>query len=155
MTTSIVASVFDSSLYIPDLKLKRRESALHELVERAHRHGVVRDTALLDEALAIRGRVLPAGIGKGVAVPHARSIAVTEPRIVVARSRLGIDWSAPDGIPVQIAVLVLSPGELSDDLHLEFLGRAVSVLRLQRNRQKILDADRFETVAAVLRDVTP
>jgi mannitol/fructose-specific phosphotransferase system IIA component (Ntr-type) len=74
---------------------------------------------------------------------------------VVARSRRGIDWGAADEIPVQIALLVLSPAELSDETHHDFIARAVSAVRLQRNRQKLLAAEDFESVAALLREVSP
>ena len=152
MTTMAVASVLDSSLYIPDLKPKRRDSALHEMVARAHQGGFVRDPVLLCETLGLRERVEASAIGKGVAIPHARSLAVIEPRLLVARSRRGIDWGAADGLPVRLILLALSPSEHSEEIHHELLARAAAVARLQRNRQKILEAESFETVAQVLRE---
>jgi mannitol/fructose-specific phosphotransferase system IIA component (Ntr-type) len=155
MSTLIGLSVLDSSLYIPELRPRRRESALQEMVARAHRAGVVRDPSLLMDLLSLREKLGTTGVGKGVAVPHARSLLVIEPRLVVARSRRGIDWNAPDEIPVQILILVLSPADLSDDLHHEFLSRAVGSMRFQRNRQRLLAAEGFEEVAGLLREVTP
>src|SRR5262249_9729493 len=114
---------------------------------------VVRDLDLLRETLLLRERLAPSAIGKGVAIPHARSLAVIEPRLVVARSRRGLAWGASDGGPVQIVLLALSPSERSEVAHHEFLARAVGVARLQRNRQRLLEASGFAAVAAVLREV--
>ena len=155
MSSAIGVSVLDPSLYIPELKLRRRDSALHQMVSRAHGAGAVREPALLLETLALRERRVSAALGKGVAIPQARSIAVIEPRLVVARSKRGIDWSAPDRALVHLILLVLAPAELPEEAHHEFIARAAGVALLQRNRQKLLAAEGFEAVAAVLREVTP
>src|SRR5262247_567318 len=113
MTTVAVHPVPDSSLFLPDLKLKRKESVLHEMVCAAQRAGAVRESALLHETLLRRERWCGSAIGKGVAVPNARSLAITEPRLLVARLRRGLDWSAADEVPVQLVLLVLSTSEMS------------------------------------------
>ena len=76
-------------------------------------------------------------------------MAVIEPRILIARSRKGIDWSAPDGQAVHLVMLVLSPGECSEEGHIELVARAASVARLQRNRSRLLEAVDFVAVSQV------
>lgn len=155
MTAVIGASVLDPSLYIPDLKTRRKLSVLHELVACAHQAGVVRKPRLLRETLALRERLGSSAVGKGVAVPNARSIAAVEPRIVVARSSRGIDWGAADGADVQLVLLVLSPAEAPDDSHIDLVSRAASATRLQRNRQRLLEAEDFHAISAVLSELVP
>jgi len=153
MTTMTVHSVPDSSLFLPDLKLKRKESALHEMVCAAQRARAVRDAELLHATLVRRERWCSSAIGKGVAVPNARSLGVSEPRLVVARSRRGVDWGAPDDLAVQLVLLVLSPSEAGVDAHLERVAKAVAITRLQRNRQKLLEAEDARALDAILREV--
>jgi mannitol/fructose-specific phosphotransferase system IIA component (Ntr-type) len=155
MSTMAVPPVLTSSLFVPDLKSKRKEAILHELVEIARRARAVRDPELLREALLKRERWCGSALGKGVAIPHARSIGIVDPRLVVGRSRRGIDWDAPDGLPVQIVVLALSPSESSEEAHHELLARAVAMTRLVRNRQKLLDAVSPDAVASLLREFGP
>ena len=152
MTTVAVPSVRDTSLFLPDLRLKRKESALHEMVCAAHEARAVRDAELLHETLLRRERWYSSALGKGVAVPNARSLAVNTPRLLVARSRRGVDWGAADGLPVQLVLLVLSPSESSIDAHLERLARAVSLTRLQRNRTRLLEAEGAAALTAILRE---
>jgi mannitol/fructose-specific phosphotransferase system IIA component (Ntr-type) len=153
MTTVAVHSVPDSSLYLPDLKLKRKESVLHELVLAAQRGRAVRDAELLHETLLRRERWCSSAIGKGVAIPHARSLGVLEPRLVVARTLRGVDWGAEDGVAVQLVMLVLSPSESDIDSHLERVSRAVAITRTQRNRQRLLDAEDDRTMNTLLREL--
>ena len=149
MTTLIAPSVLDPSLYIPDLKTKRKASVLQELVTLAHGARAVREPEVLRDTLSLRERLACSGIGKGVALPHARSIAVVEPRLVIGRSLRGVAWEAADGVDVQLVVLVLSPAEASEDAHATFVAHAASVTRLQRNRARILEAEEFGAVAGL------
>jgi mannitol/fructose-specific phosphotransferase system IIA component (Ntr-type) len=155
MTTQIVPSVLDPSLYISELRTRRKPSVIEELVAHASRAGVVREPGVLRETLLLRERLFGTGIGKGVAVPHARSIAVTESRLLIARSHRGIDWDAADGLPVQLVLLVLSPAEAGEEAHAEFVIRAAAIGRLQRNRARLLEAAAFGDVAGVFADRVP
>ena len=155
MTTTIGASVLAPSLYIPDLKTRRKPSALQELVGRAHEAGVVRDPQVLQAILLLRERLGATAVGKGVAVPNARSVVVSEPRVVVGRSRRGLDWGAADAEPVHLVLLVLSPAETADDVHVDLVARAAAALRLQRHRQRVLDAESFAAVCDVLSESLP
>jgi len=151
MTLVATPSALDPSLYISELKPKRRDTVLSEMVSLAHQVGSVRDPAPLLELLAVRERLGSTAIGKGVAIPNARSLTVTRPQIVFARSRRGVEWNAADGLPVSLILLVLAPAEWSDATAHAMLGRAVAVARLQRNRQRLLEAPSFEAAAEVLR----
>ena len=150
MTMSASASVLDSSLYISELKKRSRGLVLNELVACAHAAGILRDPSLLRETLALRERLGLTPVLKSVAVPHARSLAVIESRVVVARSHRGIDWGASDDALVHVVLLVLSPSETSEDAHAEIVARVAAAARLQRHRQKLLDATEFAGVALAL-----
>ncbi len=153
MSEITLPSVLDSSLYIPDLRTRRRESVLAEMVACAHAHGVIRHPEVLSELLVLRERVATTAIGKGVAVPHARSVAVLGSRLVVARSSRGIDWGAPDAAPVTLVFLAISPTETSLAAHHHLVAGAIAVARYQRTRSKLLEAKSFEVVSSVMREV--
>jgi mannitol/fructose-specific phosphotransferase system IIA component (Ntr-type) len=155
MTLGTATPVLDSSLYIPELKSRTRDSVLAQLVALAHRAGAVRGVASLVELLRLRERLGTTAIGKGVAVPHARSLTVDRPVLVVARSHRGVEWDAPDDQTANLVLLVLSPGEWGEEAHHAFLGHAVAVARLQRNRQRLMDAGTFAEVAGVLAEAHP
>ena len=115
MISAFGAAQLDPSLYIPELKVRRKPAVLEELVRIAAHAGVVREPEVLCASLGVRERLFGTGIGKGVAVPHLRSIAVIEPRLVIARSRRGLAWGASDGAAVQLVLLVLSPAEAGEE----------------------------------------
>src|SRR5438874_3999766 len=122
MSTSIVAPVLDSSLFVSDVGPRKKESTLHLMAARAHASGAVREAALLHEALLARERLGASAIGKGLAVPHLRSITVIEPRLVVARSTRGLDWG-DGGEPVHAVLMAFSPAELTVAAHQDAVER--------------------------------
>jgi mannitol/fructose-specific phosphotransferase system IIA component (Ntr-type) len=150
MSTGLLSAVFDTSLFIPDLRYQTLEPVLGEMAGRAARSGHVCDARLLRTTLAMREKAGPTGIGKGVAVPHARSIHVFEPCMVFGRSTRGIPWSETDDEAVRLVLLMLSPAEVTSEAHVEWVARGVSILRTQRPRQRLLGADDFDAVSAVL-----
>ena len=126
---------------IVELRHKRRESALTQLVAAAEAAGIIRDAEVLLVSLLRAQRLGSTAVGKGLAVPHARSFAVNRPAMLLGRSERGVDWGAQDGTPVQIVALVLSPALTPVAMHAERVAGALHVLRLQRTRQRLLDVD--------------
>ena len=154
MTLGTAPTGYDLSLCIPNLKARRKDSALAEMIAAAHLAGAVREPDLLLELLRVRERVGTTALGKGVALPSARSITVLAPRLVLGRSARGVDWGSADGLPVTLVFMALAPGEWREEAFHGLVARAAAVARLQRNRQRLLNAPSAEAAAAVLRDAS-
>jgi mannitol/fructose-specific phosphotransferase system IIA component (Ntr-type) len=110
------------------------------LLPRARRAQVV--TAL--EAREERGST---GLGRGIAIPHAKIPGLRRHAGVVARSTGGVDYRAIDGEPVHVLVMLVSPDARPEE-HLRALkwisGLArdpdfTSFIRQARTAQDILD----------------
>ncbi|MBV8565459.1 MAG: PTS sugar transporter subunit IIA [Methylobacteriaceae bacterium] len=67
------------------------------------------DRGLVAGELQKREELGSTGIGKGVALPHARIEGLDKPFGVLARLRKPIDFDAIDGEPVDIVFLLLLP----------------------------------------------
>ena len=147
-----IPSIPHTPLDILEIRHRRRESALTQLVAVAARSGVLRDPDVLLETLLSRERLGTTALGKGVAVPHAHSIAVSRTHVVLGHSAHGLDWRAPDAEPVRIAWLVLTPSEVSDEQHHARVAVAVSALRLQRQRQRLIEAASADAVVRLLQE---
>ena len=152
MSVVTTAPGHDLALCIPDLRARKKDPALAEMATAAGIAGFVTDASLLAEFLKLRERLGVTAIGKGVAIPHARSTTVHLPRLVIARSPRGIDWSARDEMPVQLVILVLSPAEWTEQAHHGWLARGASLARLQRTRQKLVAAPTPALATAILRE---
>jgi PTS system fructose-specific IIA component/PTS system nitrogen regulatory IIA component len=73
------------------------------------------------------------GIGRGVAIPHAKHAAVTECTGLIGQSKSGVDFAALDGEPVRLICLLISPPDRPGD-HLRMLESVSRKLRDRSSR---------------------
>ncbi len=71
-------------------------------------------------AVRRREEVMPTVIAPGLAVPHARMARVESLLIAVATCPNGANFNSPDGKPVKVAVMILTPAD-DPGLHLQVL----------------------------------
>jgi PTS system nitrogen regulatory IIA component len=92
------------------------------------------------ETLHDRERLGCTALGKGIALPHGRIAGLTEPVIAVARLEKPINYDAPDGVPVWIAVCLLVPSD-ANDVHLQLLASLASRFSDEKFVQEVQSAD--------------
>jgi nitrogen PTS system EIIA component len=146
----LVGPALHPALLIPDLKSRSRDSALGELAREAQGIGATREPGMLCTALRMRERLGSTGVGHGFAVPNTRSLVVSRPVLLLGRSRRGLDWGGADGAPVHVAVLVISPAEMSAACHVAAVARVVAAMRAARARQRLFESDRPGEIAELL-----
>lgn len=105
-----------------ELTATDRDAAIAELVDIAARTGRVDDAAAVVTSALAREAFVSTGLGDGIAIPHAKTDAVSEPVVVYARAREGIDWSARDGKAATELFLIAVPEQAAGDTHLSILG---------------------------------
>jgi mannitol/fructose-specific phosphotransferase system IIA component (Ntr-type) len=88
--------------------------------------------SLLDAVLC-RERLGSTGIGRGVAIPHARHPAVPRTLGILAVCRAPVEYASIDGEPVDIVALLLSPPARPDQHLGEVARRAEGLPRLLAN----------------------
>lgn len=104
-------------------------------------------------AAAVRAREETAGtaLGNHLAMPHARIPGLERPLIAVGRSAAGLEWDAPDGLPVDLAFLILTPAERAD-LQVQILAALARALIDENMRRRLLEARTGQEAQAVLRE---
>ena len=78
------------------------------------------DSEQVFDILHERERLGCTGVGKGIALPHGRMEGLVDPIIAMIRLADPIDYDAPDGEPVWLAVCLLVPAE-ANEIHLNLL----------------------------------
>ncbi|MFI1265127.1 fructose-specific PTS transporter subunit EIIC [Streptomyces kronopolitis] len=114
------------------LAADEKEAAIRELAELAAGTGKVADVAELVRVALAREAQGTTGLGEEIAIPHAKTDAVTAPVVCFARSADGIDWGSPDGTPARLVFLIAVPEAAAGDEHLRILALL---------SRKLVDAD--------------
>ncbi len=115
-----LSDIMVSDAIIPELAAKSRDEAIMELVESLAAAGAIPKKSVKDVAKVVLARESQAttGIGKGVALPHAKIKGIKKPIGAIGRSSEGIDFSALDSKPVYSVILLLSSPDNPDE-HLQ------------------------------------
>lgn len=127
------------------LEGQTKEEVIEELVELLTESCCVEDADTILDAVMAREREGSTGLEKGVAIPHAKSDAVSRLSIVIGISREGIDFDALDGKPSTLFFLMVAPTSESGP-HVQAIAKIVKMIKIDRFRDKLLKAKSGEEV---------
>ena len=103
-----------------------KSDAIDKLVALHEKAGNLLDVNAYKDAILAREAQGSTAIGKGIAVPHAKSESVKTPGLSAITVPNGVDYEAPDGKNSDILFMIAAP--LDGDLHLEILSRLMVML---------------------------
>lgn len=111
---------------------------LQTFADRLAEAGVVKDAGELFRRLREREQLSSTGIGSGIAIPHCKMPGLKQAVLAVGLARQGVDFGAPDGQPVRLFFLVVSP-EASPAEHLRVLAAISRWLKTGHNAERLLE----------------
>jgi PTS system nitrogen regulatory IIA component len=82
-----------------------------------------KDEATLFKMLKRRENLGSTGMGRGIAIPHCRSMVVNKLRVAFGRKKAGVDFKALDDKPVQFFFLIVAPPLEVSNQYLPVLGK--------------------------------
>jgi mannitol/fructose-specific phosphotransferase system IIA component (Ntr-type) len=133
-----------------DLEAKDANGVLDELAGIAYVSGLTSSKEELLGELKKRERMLSTAVGNCVALPHPRHPSTKlfkEPKIIIARSKSGIDFDAPDNKPVYIFFMICAPNEC---VHLRLLAMISKLLHIPNIIEKFMHAESKEQIIRIL-----
>lgn len=150
MQSQELAEYFQESLCVFDLKATNKRGALSEMVDRIAEECKLKNKEIILEMLLNRESLGSTAIGKGVAFPHGRTLAVQELTILFGVSRHGIDFDSLDKKPTNLFFLTIAPPQDKDNLYLQVLGHLVELIKSSATRKKLIEATSFEELKEII-----
>ncbi|MFE5165399.1 fructose-specific PTS transporter subunit EIIC [Streptomyces sp. NPDC056697] len=130
-----------------------KDAAIREMAELLATTGKVADTAELVRAAFAREDQGTTGLGEEIAIPHAKTDAVTAPVVGFARSPEGIEWGAPDGTKARLVFMIAVPEAAAGDEHLRILALLSRKLMGVEFRERLLGAADVGAILGVLGEI--
>jgi PTS system nitrogen regulatory IIA component len=152
MNRDAFLSLFREDFFITDLKGTEKESILKELLSPLKLNHLLNQPELLLETLKQRETLGSTGIGKQIAIPHCRTLTVSELLIVIGYSKEGIEWKAIDGKPVHLFFLIIAPPQEKQNSYLPILGKICELVRDSKLRKNLLKADNYQEFIRLIGD---
>lgn len=135
------------------LGARGKEDAIREMAELLARTGKVAD---MDELVAValrREEQGTTGLGEEIAIPHAKTDAVTSPVVGFARSAEGIEWGSLDGTKARLVFMISVPEAAAGDEHLRILALLSRKLMDAGFRERLIGAPDERAILGVLGEI--
>ncbi|MDR1394585.1 MAG: PTS sugar transporter subunit IIA [Deltaproteobacteria bacterium] len=128
-----------------DLAAPDKDAALAAMCRQASRLCRLQEDEVLAAVLE-RESLGSTGLGSGVALPHGRAEGLDGLFMILARTApdCALDFGSPDGQPVRLAALLLSPAQAVSE-HLKVLALLGRLWKSQENIRLLLAAPDRET----------
>ena len=134
-----------------NLDATSKQQVLEELTAQLEQAGKLVDRQGFLKDILARESQSTTGIGEGIAIPHAKSVAVKAPAIAFGRSEHGLDYESLDGQPAHLFFMIAATEGANDD-HLEALSRLATFLMDEKFRSLISAASSKQQVLQAITD---
>ena len=124
-----------------NLKATGKEEAIKELGSLIRKAKEITNYEKFLKDVLEREKLNTTGIGEGVALPHARTDAVTGFVIAFGRSENGIDFEALDRKKAKLLLLMGTPRKAGLDQYLVLLAHLTRLLKRESFRKSLLKAE--------------
>ena len=131
-----------------ELESDTKEGVLRELVALLALDPKSEET--LYKTLKRRENLGSTGIGKGIAIPHCRSLVVSRLRLAYGRKRSGLDFNSIDGAPVHNFFLIIAPPLEVSNQYLPVLGKIAQFAKDPDVPRRLLELESVDGFLSLL-----
>jgi mannitol/fructose-specific phosphotransferase system IIA component (Ntr-type) len=133
-----------------DLAATTKDEVLKELV------GLLKLDAKSEEALLKmlkrREGLGSTGIGRGIAIPHSRSLVVNRLRVAFGRKTAGVDFQSIDNRPAHLFFLIVAPPLEVSNQYLPVLGKIAQFAKEDDVPRRLMEAATPGDVLALIEE---
>ncbi|MDI6739299.1 MAG: PTS sugar transporter subunit IIA [Candidatus Edwardsbacteria bacterium] len=121
------------------LRAASRDGVLKELLAMSSLGNKAQQILLVN--LKQREELGSTGIGKGIAIPHCRSLMLNALTVLVGRSRAGVEYDAIDKKPARLFFLIIAPPHDPQNQYLITLGQIAQLAKQVAANDPLFTAD--------------
>lgn len=144
-----ITDLLSKETIILELKSKTKPEVIVELANVLKKIDKLNNIENFLEAINAREKKFSTGIGKGIAIPHAKTDAVKEPSLVFGKSVSGIDFDSADEKDSHLFFLIAVP-EKSTNEHLKILSKLSRSLMHDELRENLINASTKDEIIQLL-----
>lgn len=147
-----ISVLLDKKSVLVDFKAKDKDEAISELIDLLVSSGKIKkgDRDSILKNIREREQLGSTGIGKGVAIPHAKADNVKKMVAAFAVSKEGLDFRSLDGEPTHLFFLLVAPGETPGP-HLKALAKISRLLDEKFIRDSLRSANKVEGILEIFK----
>ncbi len=139
------------SLIFLDIDASNKKEAITQTVELMKQSGAIKNANKFLDAVFERESLGSTAIGKGMALPHARTENIDQITITFVRLAEGVDFGASDKQPVNLIFLLGTPFKAVSE-YLGVLSKLSKILKEDKVRKSLLKAQSAAQVRTIFEE---
>jgi nitrogen PTS system EIIA component len=135
---------FDRDAVALDIRGETKDEIIKELIALLKLDD--KSESILFKMLKRRENLGSTGIGRGIAIPHCRSLVVNKLRVAFGRRTSGVEYNAIDNQPVNYFFLIVAPPLEVSNQYLPVLGKLAQFAKdpeITRRLAQLNSSDEF------------
>ena len=144
--------IFDKELIKLGYLALDKKSCLLEMADLLNNNNNLNSLSDFVDGVLEREQLMSTGIGKGIAIPHARSSSVKELKIALFILENDLDFDAIDGEPVKIIFMIAVPENLKEE-YMRVLSSISNFCRDPKNRERLLQVKNKDDIYLALKGI--
>lgn len=146
-----ITDLLTEKVIIANSRSNSKESVLNELVDIFNNDPRVFDLEKVRSAVFDREKIMSTGVGKGFAIPHGKTNAITEIIGAFSKTEKKIDYDSLDGNPVRLVFLLVGKDNLVST-HIKLLSRISRMMNNDSFRERLLECGNAEEIINVFKE---
>jgi PTS system fructose-specific IIC component len=146
-----ISDILSPEVIEVNLEVADKDDAIRKIIDIAARSNKILDIKKVTETIFEREKLVSTGVGKGFAIPHGKTDAITDIVAAFVITKNPIDFDSIDSEPVRFIFLLVGKETLLNT-HIKLLSRISRLMNKEEFREKLLDAKSKDEVLSIFKE---
>ena len=146
-----ISDILSPEVIEVNLDVADKDDAIRKIIDIAARSGKITDIKKVTDTIFEREKLVSTGVGKGFAIPHGKTDAISDIVAAFVITKSAIDFDSIDGEPVRFIFLLVGKETLLNT-HIKLLSRISRLMNKEDFREKLLGAGTKDEVLNIFKE---
>jgi fructose-specific phosphotransferase system IIA component len=134
-----------------EIESTKKEDVINELIDLLAEESEVKNLDEIKKSVLEREKIMSTGVGKGFAIPHAKTSSVKGIIASFGKSKNPIEFDALDGEPVYLVFILVGQDNMVGP-HIKLLSRISRMMNKDEFREALLNAKSSEEIYEIFNE---
>lgn len=146
-----ITSILTEDLIKVNIPGETKEDVINAIIDLAASSQKIKDVDKVRHAIFEREKIMSTGVGKGFAIPHGKTDAVTDIVAAFGVTENPIDYQSLDHEPVRLLFLLIGKDSLVG-AHIKLLSRISRLMNKEELRNRLLKVESSTDILQILKE---
>lgn len=146
-----ITSILTEDLIQVNIPGETKDDVINAIIDLAVKSQKIKDIEKVRQAIFEREKIMSTGVGKGFAIPHGKTDAVSDIVAAFGVTEKPIDYQSLDHEPVRLLFLLIGKDSLVG-AHIKLLSRISRLMNKEELRTRLLQAESPAEILQILQE---